>query len=74
MLVLSDLHGASSVRNLSLKFIVDNWKEIVAQDDWREKLKVVTTIFLYWIYIYIYSDVPGDYGRYVRSYDQTTLD
>ena len=45
MLVLSDLHGASSVRNLSLKFIVDNGKEIVAQDDWREKLKVVTTIF-----------------------------
>ena len=40
MLVLSDLHGASSVRALALKFIVENGKEIVAQDGWRDKLKV----------------------------------
>ena len=40
MLVLSDLHGAASVRNLTLKFIVENGKEIVAQDGWRDKLKV----------------------------------
>ena len=40
MLVLSDLHGASSVRALALKFIVENGKEIVAQNRWREKLKV----------------------------------
>ena len=40
MLVLSDLHGAASVRNLALKFIVENGKEIVAQDGWRDKLKV----------------------------------
>ena len=40
MLVLSDLHGASSVRALALKFIVENGKEIVAQNGWREKLKV----------------------------------
>ena len=40
MLVLSDLHGAASVRALALKFIVENGKEIVAQNGWREKLKV----------------------------------
>ena len=42
MLVLSDLHGAASVRALALKFIVENGKEIVAQNGWREKLKVIT--------------------------------
>ena len=42
MLVLSDLHGASSVRALALKFIVENGKEIVAQNGWRDKLKVGT--------------------------------
>ena len=31
LLVLADLHCASSVRNLALKFIVDNGKEIVSQ-------------------------------------------
>ena len=40
MLVLSDLHGACSVRSLALKFIVENGKEIVAQNGWRDKLKV----------------------------------
>ena len=40
LLVLADLHGASSVRGLALKFIVDNGKEIVAQQGWRDKLKV----------------------------------
>ena len=40
LLVLADLHGASAVRSLALKFIVDNGKEIVAQAGWREKLKV----------------------------------
>jgi hypothetical protein len=29
--VLADLHGAASVRTLSLKFIVENGKEIVSQ-------------------------------------------
>ena len=43
MLVLSDLHGASSVRALALKFIVENGKEIVAQNGWRDKLKVGST-------------------------------
>ena len=43
MLVLSDLHGAASVRNLTLKFIVENGKEIVAQNGWRDKLKVGST-------------------------------
>ena len=38
--MLADLHGASAVRSLALKFIVDNGKEIVAQAGWREKLKV----------------------------------
>jgi hypothetical protein len=40
LLVLADLHGASAVRALALKFIVDNGKEIVAQAGWRDKLKV----------------------------------
>ena len=40
LLVLADLHGASTVRSLALKFIVDNGKEIVAQTGWRDKLKV----------------------------------
>ena len=31
LLVLADLHGAASVRTLSLKFIVENGKEIVSQ-------------------------------------------
>lgn len=44
MLVLSDLHGASSVRALALKFIVENGKEIVAQNGWREKLKMYPEI------------------------------
>ena len=44
MLVLSDLHGAASVRNLSLKFIVENGKEIVSQDGWRDKLKMYPEI------------------------------
>ena len=44
MLVLSDLHGASSVRALALKFIVENGKEIVAQNGWRDKLKVFSNI------------------------------
>jgi len=39
LLVLADLHCASSVRNLALKFIVDNGKEIVSQCGWRDKLK-----------------------------------
>ena len=44
MLVLSDLHGAASVRNLTLKFIVENGKEIVSQDGWRDKLKMYPEI------------------------------
>ena len=44
LLVLADLHGASSVRNLALKFIVENGKEIVSQIGWREKLKVYPEI------------------------------
>jgi len=44
MLVLSDLHGAASVRTLSLKFIVENGKEIVSQDGWRDKLKMYPEI------------------------------
>ena len=47
MLVLSDLHGASSVRALALKFIVENGKEIVAQNGWRDKLKVFSNIICY---------------------------
>jgi len=39
LLVLADLHGASILRGLALKFIVDNGKEIVAQAGWRDKLK-----------------------------------
>jgi len=39
LLVLADLHGASTVRGVALKFIVDNGKEIVAQAGWRDKLK-----------------------------------
>ena len=42
--MLSDLHGASSVRSLSLKFIVENGKEIVAQNGWRDKLKMYPEI------------------------------
>jgi len=44
LLVLADLHGASTVRSLSLKFIVDNGKEIVAQVGWRDKLKAYPEI------------------------------
>merc|ERR1719209_628773 len=44
LLVLADLHGASSVRGLALKFIVDNGKEIVAQQGWRDKLKAYPEI------------------------------
>jgi len=44
LLVLADLHGASAVRGLALKFIVDNGKEIVAQQGWREKLKAYPEI------------------------------
>ena len=39
LLVLADLHGATTVRGVALKFIVDNGKEIVAQAGWRDKLK-----------------------------------
>lgn len=44
LLVLADLHGASAVRSLALKFIVDNGKEIVAQSGWRDKLKAYPEI------------------------------
>lgn len=44
LLVLADLHGASAVRALALKFIVDNGKEIVAQAGWRDKLKAYPEI------------------------------
>lgn len=44
LLVLADLHGASTVRQLALKFIVDNGKEIVSQPGWRDKLKVYPEI------------------------------
>jgi len=39
LLVLADLHRATSVRQLTLKFIVDNSREIVNQPGWREKLR-----------------------------------
>jgi len=39
LLVLADLHSASNVRMLALKFIVENGKEIASQSGWREKLK-----------------------------------
>lgn len=41
---MSDLHGACSVRSLALKFIVENGKEIVAQNGWRDKLKMYPEI------------------------------
>jgi len=44
LLVLADLHSASSVRNLALKFIVDNSREIVNQEGWREKLRMYPEI------------------------------
>jgi len=44
LLVLADLHGATTVRSLALKFIVENGKEIVAQQGWRDKLKMYPEI------------------------------
>jgi len=44
LLVLADLHGATTVRQLALKYIVDNGKEIVAQQGWRDKLKMYPEI------------------------------
>jgi len=44
LLVLADLHGAHSVRQLALKHIVENGKEIVALQGWREKLKMYPEI------------------------------
>ena len=39
MVMLSDLHGAANLRNVALKFIVENGKEIISQDGWKDKLK-----------------------------------
>lgn len=39
LLILADLHSASSVRSLALKFIVDNSREVTAQPGWRDKLR-----------------------------------
>lgn len=39
LLVLADLHRATSVRTLALKFIVDNSREVTAQSGWRDKLR-----------------------------------
>ena len=38
MLVLADLHRASNLRDLALKFVADNRKIIMNQKEWREKL------------------------------------
>ena len=37
-LVLADLHRASNLRDLALKFVADNRKIIMSQKEWREKL------------------------------------
>merc|ERR1712079_825695 len=39
MLLFADLHKATNVKALALKFIVENAQEIVSQDDWRKKLE-----------------------------------
>ena len=38
MLVLADLHRASNLRDLALKFVADNRKIIMSQKEWRGKL------------------------------------
>ena len=70
MLVLSDLHGACSVRSLALKFIVENGKEIVAQNGWRDKLKVkdfsifylnkIKLLPLKWFQFQMYPEIMAD--------------
>lgn len=39
MVTLSDLHGATNLRNAALKFIVENGQKIVSQKGWKDKLK-----------------------------------
>ena len=38
LLVLADLHCASTLRSLALQFVADNRKQIVAKKEWRGKL------------------------------------
>ena len=38
LLVLADIHCASNLRSLALKFVADNRKQIVAKKEWRGKL------------------------------------
>jgi len=44
MLLFADLHKATNVKALALKFIVENAQEIVSQDDWRKKLEKFPSI------------------------------
>lgn len=39
LLVLADLHGARSMRDIAVKFIVYNGEKIIIQPDWSDKLK-----------------------------------
>ena len=40
MLVLADLHRAATLRSTALEFFCENRKEILAQEGWREKVKM----------------------------------
>ena len=44
ILVLANIHGANTLRDMALKFIVNNGKAIVCQEGWRDKLKAYPEI------------------------------
>ena len=46
MLLVADLHKAENVKDLALKFIVENAQEIVSQDDCSKKLEKFPSILL----------------------------
>jgi len=44
-LILADLHSTDILKPLVIKFVVDNSREVVTQDNWKEKLMTFPDVF-----------------------------
>merc|ERR1719290_81 len=44
-LILADMHSTDILKPLVIRFVVENSREVVTQDNWKEKLMTFTDVF-----------------------------
>merc|ERR1711972_935909 len=45
-LILADMHSTDILKPLVIRFVVENSREVVTQENWKEKLMTFTDVFV----------------------------